>query len=91
MNSRKKPGVAFWATVVVAILPVLYVLSWAPAGRLRFNGVLSRRAMRIYEPLAWIQWRLCPSVVRVKWQNFNVVVGDTLVGYWGFGDMDRSD
>jgi hypothetical protein len=30
MTDRKKPGVAFWATVVFA-LPVLYILSFGPA------------------------------------------------------------
>jgi hypothetical protein len=27
---RKKPGVAFWATVVVVCLPILYVASFGP-------------------------------------------------------------
>ncbi len=31
MTSRKKPGVAFWATVVVACLMVAYPLSFGPA------------------------------------------------------------
>ncbi len=30
MTSRKKPGVAFWATVVVVAL-IAYPLSWGPA------------------------------------------------------------
>jgi hypothetical protein len=30
-ESRRKPGVAFWATVVVVGLPLLYVLSFGPA------------------------------------------------------------
>jgi hypothetical protein len=30
MTSRKKPGVAFWATVVVVVI-VLYVASFGPA------------------------------------------------------------
>jgi hypothetical protein len=30
MTDRKKPGVAFWATVVVVGLPLLYVLSFGP-------------------------------------------------------------
>jgi hypothetical protein len=31
MTSRKKPGVAFWATVAVVVVPLLYVLSFGPA------------------------------------------------------------
>ncbi len=30
MTSRKKPGVAFWAVVVVAVMLVIYPLSWGP-------------------------------------------------------------
>jgi hypothetical protein len=30
-SDRKKPGVAFWATVVVVCLPIAYVLSFGPA------------------------------------------------------------
>jgi hypothetical protein len=31
MTSRKKPGVAFWATVVLVVLLVVYPLSFGPA------------------------------------------------------------
>ena len=31
MTNRKKPGVAFWATVVVVVVPLLYVMSFGPA------------------------------------------------------------
>jgi hypothetical protein len=31
MTDRKKPGVAFWASVVLICLPLLYVLSFGPA------------------------------------------------------------
>jgi hypothetical protein len=34
MNDRKKPGVAFWATVVVVVGLALYLLSFGPASRL---------------------------------------------------------
>jgi len=30
MPSRKKPGVAFWATVVVVVALVAYPLAWGP-------------------------------------------------------------
>jgi hypothetical protein len=30
-ENHKKPGWAFWATVVAVLLPVLYVLSFGPA------------------------------------------------------------
>jgi hypothetical protein len=48
---RKKPGVAFWATVVVVVL-VLYVLSVGPAAVLMHKGLVSRHAFGvIYWPL----------------------------------------
>ena len=31
MTDRKKPGVAFWATVVVVVVLVAYPLSFGPA------------------------------------------------------------
>jgi len=31
MTVRKKPGVAFWATVVMVVVLVLYPLSFGPA------------------------------------------------------------
>jgi hypothetical protein len=30
MTDRKKPGVAFWATVVLVVAVVLYPLAWGP-------------------------------------------------------------
>lgn len=43
--SRKKPGVAFWATVVVAVVLVGYPLSIGPAHLIE---------CRINRPWAWI-------------------------------------
>jgi hypothetical protein len=33
MTDRKKPGVVFWAAVVVVCLPALYVASFGPVAR----------------------------------------------------------
>jgi hypothetical protein len=52
MTDRKKPGVAFWATVVVVCLPLLYVLSFGPACWLVDRGWLSaRRASQVFRPI----------------------------------------
>jgi hypothetical protein len=40
MTDRKKPGVAFWATVVLVCLPLLYIASFGPACWIRLNRVL---------------------------------------------------
>jgi hypothetical protein len=58
MSNRKKPGVAFWGTVVVVVALVAYPLSVGPAEWMRTHGWLSRGAMSalkwFYAPLAWL-------------------------------------
>jgi hypothetical protein len=41
MPSRKKPGVAFWATVVLVALPLLYFASVGPM--VRVSGYMGER------------------------------------------------
>ena len=54
-TSPKRPGVAFWATVVVVGLPVGYPLSFGPACWLAINGAIPphfrQPLYRLYEPL----------------------------------------
>ena len=50
-TDRKKPGVAFWATVVVVAL-VVYVASFGPACWLAFDGRLSKTVVaEAYRPV----------------------------------------
>jgi len=61
MSSQKKPGVAFWATVVVVVVLLAYPLSFGPAcwltsqrlspGLYREDAKPPPRAMFIYYPL----------------------------------------
>ena len=56
MTDRKKPGVAFWASVVV-VVPLLYVLSTGPA--IWFCGhtdsdALDEAVLTIYAPIEWL-------------------------------------
>jgi len=54
-ESRKKPGVAFWATVAVMMAVVLYPLSFGPACWLAGCGVVPMKATRTaYWPLVRI-------------------------------------
>ena len=57
MTSRKKPGVAFWATVVM-VLPVLYVLSFGPAVWIASHkeDQQSLSLNSCYLPVAWVLW-----------------------------------
>src|SRR5262245_29364126 len=56
MTDRNKPGVAFWATVVVVVVLVAYPLSFGPAcwitSRVYASGepVVTNRAMFVYLP-----------------------------------------
>jgi hypothetical protein len=70
-DDRKKPGVAFWASVAVVCLPLLYVLSFGPAcwitSRVNFGA---RSISVIYRPIAWTlgnpETRTIPSVTIAK-------------------------
>src|SRR5262245_63765989 len=55
MTSHKKPGVAFWATVVVVVVLVAYPLSFGPACWLCEKGALSQRiGWTMFRPVTWL-------------------------------------
>jgi hypothetical protein len=55
MSSRKQPGVAFWATVVVVATFVTYPLSAGPAGWAASRGIVSQESlMWLYYPIIWL-------------------------------------
>jgi hypothetical protein len=51
MTDRKKPGVAFWATVVVVAALVAYPLSLGPALWMENRGLLQSDYLTVYGPL----------------------------------------
>jgi hypothetical protein len=59
---RKKPGVAFWASVVVVVLLVAYPLSFGPAcwwfatpgSQLPSSDPEMNHAPRLYWPIGWL-------------------------------------
>jgi hypothetical protein len=51
-SDRKKPGVAFWATVVVVVVLVVYPLSLGPACWLIHRRIIPMRpTAQVYEPV----------------------------------------
>jgi hypothetical protein len=60
-TSRKKPGVAFWATVVVVVVLVAYPLSFGPACWLAARGKIPfAPTATVYRPIS--RWILVPIV-----------------------------
>jgi hypothetical protein len=53
MTDRKKPGWAFWATVVLLSSSVLYVLSFGPACWLSNDGMISSTTITTVYPGLW--------------------------------------
>lgn len=55
MDDRKKPGIGFWATVVVVTLLVLYPLSFGPACWFTSRFDYGRKQMPfVYRPVTWV-------------------------------------
>jgi hypothetical protein len=69
-GDRKKPGLAFWASVVVVVAG-LYVLSVGPAAWLEDRGAMPAWAMpvvwRFYTPLIWACSRFGPTWDALVW------------------------
>src|SRR5262245_45043497 len=57
-SARNKPGVAFWATVVVVCLPLLYTLSFGPACWITSStAVRTRTTGKLYYPVLAVAFR----------------------------------
>jgi hypothetical protein len=74
---RKKPGVAFWATVVVVVVLLAYPLSFGPACWLGDRNVIPEFVLRFaYRPLGIFLVRCCPNWAILKMAAY---------GRWGSG------
>jgi hypothetical protein len=77
MTDRKKPGVAFWAAVVLVVVLVGYPLSFGPACWLADRQCIPDTvAVRIYSPLAVLLANCCSD---------SVCDSVTDYGTWGSG------
>jgi hypothetical protein len=70
---RKKPGVAFWATVVVVVVLLIYPAMWGPLWwahvRLGEPQWSARAIMVAYAPLMWVIHRSPPWVANIFVQS----------------------
>lgn len=69
MDARKKHGWAFWLTVALFVLLVVYPLSYPPVFRLWLEGRLPASALRIYRPL-YVARDHSPAAVRDAWNKY---------------------
>jgi hypothetical protein len=89
MTDRKKPGVAFWATVALVVVLVGYPLSFGPACWLMYREMLTPEDVYCaYRPVISAAWS-GPSAVRravfsyAKWcggDDAGLVLARHLVG-----------
>jgi hypothetical protein len=90
MTDRKKPGVAFWATVVMVAVLVLYPLSFGPAcwASSRSGSLEIRETCdRFYYPILWV-WLHTPAPIdsAIEWY---ANVGAAVYLYLGEGADGR--
>ncbi|MGE5191994.1 MAG: hypothetical protein ACM3U2_05785 [Deltaproteobacteria bacterium] len=68
MTDRKKPGMAFWATVVVVCLPLLYVLSFGPACWITsWTNIGARIIPIVYRPITRCLSSSAPVDGAIRW------------------------
>jgi hypothetical protein len=69
-SDRKKPGLAFWATVVAAAV-LLYPISFGPACWLYSRSQsleIWETSNRIYYPILWVWWEApAPVDSAIEW------------------------
>jgi asparagine N-glycosylation enzyme membrane subunit Stt3 len=90
-SDRKKPGVAFWATVVVVVVLVAYPLSFGPACWIssRMNGGNSKIVSFVYGPVI-PACRCCPKFV-VKFARWYSEIGAAQFWKWHVGHWRMID
>jgi hypothetical protein len=84
---RKKPGVAFWATVVVVVVLIGYPLSFGPACWVSsHSGRGSALVSTVYQPILWSVFDGPALVVTPVWWYAHLFAADG----WSMGQY-KSD
>ena len=67
-DERKKPGVAFWATVALVVGLLAYPLSYGPSIWLVRRGYLPNMTIGFYAPMTWLHEN-APVAIRevIRW------------------------
>jgi len=71
-ESQRKPGVTFWATIVLTLVLVAYPLSWGPVLWPESSGNFPESliwADRAYDPIRWIL-SISPDAVGETWNLY---------------------
>jgi hypothetical protein len=88
-SDRKKPGVAFWATVALLVAPLFYVLSFGPACWLVARADLRTRQDLVnlpFRPVIWAYSRSSGTFeAAMRWY---AMVGCGTDSDWGFVAVD---
>jgi len=82
MTSPRKPGVAFWATVIAVVL-LAYPLSFGPACRLVHEGILPWSILRSvpYRPCFLLAAYGPPPISRFVWEWVGFCGGEWALGF----------
>src|SRR4051812_6264463 len=91
MTDRKKPGVAFWATVVMVVALMAYPLSVGPACWIssRMGGGECNFVSRLYAPV-FSACRRCPKSI-MKFARWYSEVGAEASWKWHFNYWRMTD
>lgn len=80
-EQRKKPGITFWATVLLVALPILYVLSSGPMALIAYETRIYKDGQSVtslqdwwpmaYRPLVFVAQKTpCGGPLRWYWDLF---------------------
>jgi hypothetical protein len=86
-SASKKPGVAFWASVVLVVMLVGYPLSFGPACWINCRTEIGTRHMAVvYRPICWA-WKKWPKQLQFPIRGY-ASLGASREKYFDWGEDD---